>query len=196
MHFAGQSCDMEEIAKIVKNAEREFGHKIYIIEDACHALGSEYKGTPVGSCRYSDMAVTSFHPVKHITTGEGGVVLTNDTDHSQLLKRLRSHGITNQPGEVRFREFAFDGNNSKKAPILNPWYYEQHELGYNYRITDIQCALGITQLNKLNFFNKKRKHIVKAYNSAFQGIDTLHIPLGPARNLQVKYRIGPLVSGS
>ena len=103
VHFAGQSCDMESIQHIIQQKEDHYSHKIYIIEDASHALGSSYKGHKVGSCVYSDMTVMSFHPVKHITTGEGGVVLTNDEELFRGLRRFRSHGITNTPEEFILR---------------------------------------------------------------------------------------------
>lgn len=176
VHFAGQSCDMETISRIVRRAEKKYGHKIFIIEDASHALGSRYKGTNVGSCTYSDMAVMSFHPVKHITTGEGGAVLTNDESLYKKLKRLRSHGITNTPGEFVYNELAFQRSASKNQPLMNPWYYEQVDLGYNYRITNIQCALGLSQLKKLNKFRERRHEIVDIYNRAFKSIELIQIP--------------------
>jgi UDP-4-amino-4,6-dideoxy-N-acetyl-beta-L-altrosamine transaminase len=177
VHFAGQSCDMEVIAHIVRKAEKRYGHKIFVIEDACHALGSKYKGTEVGSCTYSDMAVMSFHPVKHITTGEGGIVLTNDLTFYKKLRRLRTHGITGEPEEFVYDhpdvQLSLDGN----QPLIKPWwYYEQQDLGYNYRITDIQGALGVSQLKKLDTFRQRRRAIVNAYNKAFGGIETIQIP--------------------
>lgn len=177
VHFAGQSCDMETIQNIVKASERKYAHKIYIIEDASHALGSRYKATKVGSCPYSDMTIMSFHPVKHITTGEGGVVLTNDKVLKRKLSLFRSHGITNDPEELLCRENAFecaDGLDDK--PMRKFWYYEQQFLGYNYRITDILCALGISQLKKLREFSVKRREIVNQYNDAFKNVEGLTIP--------------------
>jgi len=183
VHFAGQSCDMENIHRIVKAKENEFNDKIIIIEDACHALGSFYKGKHVGSCTFSDMTVMSFHPVKHITTGEGGAVLTNDEILYKKLKRLRSHGITNTPGEFVYKDQAF-GNSSfvglqsaiENPQSVNPWYYEQVDLGYNYRITDIQCALGLSQLKKLHDFSNRRREIVDMYNDAFGSIESIQTP--------------------
>jgi len=177
VHFAGQSCDMEAIKNIVRLNEKKYGHKIFIIEDACHALGSSYKQTKVGSCAYSDMAVMSFHPLKHITTGEGGAILTNDKELRRKLSYFRSHGITSDPDEFLFNENAFEeGKNPGDDPIQNPWYYEQNCLGYNYRITEIQCALGISQLKKLDRFCLRRREIISRYNDAFQGFDWLTIP--------------------
>jgi len=177
VHFAGQSCDMKRISGIVKDAEKRYGRRIFIIEDACHALGSRYRGREVGSCSYSDMAVMSFHPVKHITTGEGGIVLTNDRDLYHGMRLYRSHGITNNPteflqGEVAKAQFPTDSH-----PWATPWwYYEQQALGYNFRITDIQGALGVSQLQKLGKFRERRRMIVNAYNAAFKGLAHVQPP--------------------
>lgn len=180
VHFAGQSCDMEAIQKIVSAAEKKYDRKISIIEDACHALGSIYKDKNVGSCVYSDMTVMSFHPVKHITTGEGGAVLTNDPDLWKRLKLLRSHGITGDPDEYINRELAFQKNNNETSRDVNPWYYEQIAIGFNYRITDIQCALGISQLKKLPHFRTRRREIVNQYNAIFGNSDCIRIPFEAA----------------
>jgi UDP-4-amino-4,6-dideoxy-N-acetyl-beta-L-altrosamine transaminase/dTDP-4-dehydrorhamnose reductase len=177
VHFAGQSCDMEKIRDIVLRKEREFGKKIFIIEDACHALGSLYKNHRVGSCGFSDMAVLSFHPVKHITTGEGGMVLTNDGGLARQLRKLRSHGITSNPDEFTGNDMAWQ---DPDMIMQNPWYYEQQLLGYNYRITDIQCALGISQLHKLESFRRRRRQIVYSYNEAFRSKKNLQIPFEAA----------------
>lgn len=176
VHFAGQSCDMESIKKVVKNKEKEFNNKIFIIEDACHALGSFYKGKHVGSCAFSDMTVMSFHPVKHITTGEGGVVLTNDEMLYNKLKRFRSHGITNNPKEFINKHYAFNDLSFPNQKLPGPWYYEQVDLGYNYRITDIQCALGLSQFRKLREFCSRRREIANMYNEAFNSIESIQIP--------------------
>ncbi|MCP4160200.1 MAG: UDP-4-amino-4,6-dideoxy-N-acetyl-beta-L-altrosamine transaminase [Deltaproteobacteria bacterium] len=173
VHFAGQSCDMEAVKQVVSGAEKKYGHKIYIIEDACHALGSKYKGYDVGSCFFSDMTVMSFHPVKHITTGEGGVVFTNNKELQKKLKMLRSHGITGEPEEFLSKDLAFASHNSKSS---NPWYYEQQVIGYNYRITNIQSALGLSQLKKINDFCNRRREIVNRYNIAFKDFEFLKIP--------------------
>jgi len=171
VHFAGQSCDMERISKIVKKAEERFGHKIFIIEDGSHALGSSYKKSKVGSCTYSDMSVMSFHPVKHITTAEGGAVLTNNANLTKSLKRFRSHGITSNPEEFMNHNLAFSSQH-----LPNPWYYEQIDLGFNYRITDLQCALGRSQLRKIEKFRQRRKEIVKIYNQFFKTLENLQTP--------------------
>jgi len=176
VHFAGQSCDMEIIQQIISNAEKKYNHKIYIIEDACHALGSKYKGNDVGSCVYSDMVVMSFHPVKHITTGEGGAVLTNSNKLRKKLSRLRSHGITNSPEELINKEEGFSPSYKAGKSKMNPWYYEQQNIGYNYRLTNIQAALGCSQLNKLPTFKERRRQIVNIYNKAFRNVDNIQIP--------------------
>jgi len=142
IHYSGLPCDLEEIQKIALE------HNLIIIEDACHALGAEYKNSKIGSCKYSDMTVFSFHPVKHITTGEGGMITTNSKKLYQKLCILRSHGIE------RYEN----------------WLYDIKDLGFNYRLTDIQCGLGISQLDKLNSFIKTRKNIANKYNEAFRDL--------------------------
>ena len=144
VHFAGQSCDMEKISEIVRQAEGN--KKIYIIEDAAHAIGSDYKDTKVGCCKYSDMAVFSFHPVKTITTCEGGAVVTNSEELYNKLCAFRAHGM------------------HKDGEMAHDWRYEMRELGYNYRMTDVQAALGISQLKRLAAFKKRRREIVDFYN--------------------------------
>ena len=141
VHFAGQSCDMEGVNKALPT-----DRKIYIIEDAAHAIGSDYKDTKVGSCKYSDMTVFSFHPVKTITTCEGGAVTTNDEELYKKLCAFRAHGM------------------HKDGDMVNDWRYEMRELGYNYRMTDVQAALGISQLKRLDAFKKRRREIVDFYN--------------------------------
>ena len=144
VHFAGQSCDMEAIWELSKE------YKFKVVEDASHALGGKYKGEKIGNCKYSDMSVFSFHPVKMITTGEGGAVTTNSKSLDEKVSLLRTHGITKDPSQF----------NSKSH---GDWYYEQQSLGYNYRLTDIQAALGISQLKRLDSFVLKRKQIAEFY---------------------------------
>lgn len=178
VHFAGQSCDMEKIQAVVRRAEQQFGRKIYIIEDASHALGSIYQGYQIGSCQFSDMTVMSFHPVKHITTAEGGALLTKDQALHRKFCYLRSHGITNYPDELVQTNEAFENLTVDHKPLSrNPWYYEQQWLGYNYRISDLQCALGVSQLKKLPDFIKRRREIVEKYKKAFEGMRGVTLPL-------------------
>jgi len=157
VHLSGQSCDMEAISKLGE----QYGFRI--IEDASHAIGGSYKSSKVGSCQYSDICVFSFHPVKIITTCEGGVCTTNDKELYQKMYNLRSHGI------VRNQE---DMQNTKHGP----WYYEQVDLGFNYRLNDLQAALGISQLKKLNNFVEKRLLIAKKYDKIFQEETDLKLP--------------------
>lgn len=149
VHFAGESCDMARIAEL----GRRYGFRI--IEDASHAIGASYRGGAVGNCRYSDATVFSFHPVKIITTGEGGAVCTADPALAARLRRLRSHGITRDAAEM---EGGSDG----------PWYYQQVELGFNYRMTDIQAALGVSQLERLSAYVTRRHALAEGYRAALR----------------------------
>jgi len=171
VHFAGLPCDMERIRKISDE------HGLIVIEDACHALGSKWQESDgkwhlTGSCSHSDMTVFSFHPVKHITTGEGGAITTNSEELYKKLMMLRSHGITRESDKFVNKKLAFSA-----ADVPNPWYYEMQELGFNLRITDIQCALGLSQLKKLDSFVSRRREIVSMYNKAFENISCLKIPV-------------------
>jgi UDP-4-amino-4,6-dideoxy-N-acetyl-beta-L-altrosamine transaminase len=145
VHLAGQSCEMDKIFAL----SEKYGFRI--IEDASHAIGGKYKNKAIGGCQYSHITVFSFHPVKIITTGEGGMCLTNDPQLATTLNRYRSHGIVRHPSEMTHIP---DG----------PWYYQQIELGYNYRMTDIQAALGLSQMNRLDEFVAARHSIAKRYN--------------------------------
>lgn len=154
VHFAGQPCNMDKINEIAKQ------YNLIVIEDAAHALGADYKGKKIGSI--SDMTIFSFHPVKHITTGEGGMITTNDKDLYDKLILFRTHGITRDSEFMTHNEGA--------------WYYEQLDLGFNYRITDIQCALGISQMKKLDKFVTRRKEIANKYNQAFKNVQNIILP--------------------
>ena len=153
--FTGQAVDIDGINEIAKK------YGLVVIEDAAHSLGAEYKGKKIGSL--VDITTFSFHPVKHITTGEGGMITTNDDKLYNKLKLFRTHGITRDKEMLQNKE-------------EGPWFYEQLELGYNYRMTDIQAALGISQLNKINGFLKRRREIAKKYDEYLKNIDGIILP--------------------
>jgi len=167
VHLNGQCVDMESVAEFAgRNGLR-------IIEDACHAIGATYRtrsgeDVSVGACRHSDMAVFSLHPVKTIAMGEGGVVTTNDPDLHAALLRLRNHGMVREAAHFVQRDEAFDADGQP-----NPWYYEMPEPGYNYRASEIHCALGLSQLRKLDRFLARRRELADAYDTALN-------PLAPA----------------
>ena len=151
VHFSGQSCEMEAIAALAKR------HGIAVLEDAAHAIGASYRGRPVGSCAHSDLAIFSFHPVKIVTTAEGGMVVTNRTDLYERLLLFRSHGITRDPKLM-------------EGESHGPWYYQQTELGWNYRLTDLQAALGESQMNKLDAFVARRRAIARRYDELLRDL--------------------------
>ena len=153
--YAGQPCDIKEIKEIADE------HDLYLIEDACHALGAEYRNKKTGN--FADMTVFSFHPVKHITTGEGGMVVTNNREFYNKLKMLRTHGID----KTAMDRFGSDAS----------WAYDMKLLGRNYRITDFQCALGISQLNKLDNFIERRQCLADLYNELLEDVDFIKTPI-------------------
>ena len=157
VHLSGQSCDMYEIYQLSK----EYNFKI--IEDASHAIGGEYCSKKIGSCEYSDITVFSFHPVKIITTGEGGMALTNDKKLFNRMSKLRTHGITKNSNEF-------------KKSSNDPWYYEQINLGFNYRMSDIHAALGLSQFNRLDIFVEKRNQLAKKYEKSLSELP-IKLPL-------------------
>lgn len=157
VHYTGKPCDMDKINEIARK------HNLLIIEDAAHALGAVYKGKMIGS--FSDMTCFSFHPVKPITTGEGGMVVTNDEKLYRRLLMFRSHGI------IRDDELMTDNQGA--------WYYQQQDIGFNYRITDISCGLGISQMNKLEYFLERRQKIARCYNQEFGKLAGIRIPEMP-----------------
>lgn len=161
VHLAGHSCDMQQIAALC----RPYG--IRIIEDASHAIGALYQDRPVGSCQYSDICVFSFHPVKIITSAEGGMALCNDVKLAENLRALRSHGITRNETEMT-------------EPSHGPWYYQQIELGYNYRMTDLQAALGLSQLDRLAQFVHQRIAATELYQTLLKDLP-VELP-APARD--------------
>jgi UDP-4-amino-4,6-dideoxy-N-acetyl-beta-L-altrosamine transaminase len=155
VHLCGQACDMVGI----KALSQRYGFKI--IEDASHAIGGKYKDEPIGNCRYSDIAVFSFHPVKIITTGEGGMAVTNDATFAKRMRLLRSHGVSSTAEDMQSR------------PAQEIWNYQQIELGFNYRMTDIQAALGLSQMQRLDEFITKRHVIAKRYDQLLSALPVL-----------------------
>lgn len=151
VHFSGQPCDMEAIHKLSK----VYGFSI--IEDASHAIGGKYQGEPIGNCRYSDITVFSFHPVKIVTTAEGGAAVTNDAKLAQAMELLRSHGVTRDTSLM-----------TKLSE--GPWYYEQVDLGFNYRMTELQAALGVSQMQRLDNFVAKRHELAARYNELLKDL--------------------------
>jgi UDP-4-amino-4,6-dideoxy-N-acetyl-beta-L-altrosamine transaminase len=145
VHLCGQPCDMQAIHTLAKR------YGVKVIEDASHAIGGRYKGNPIGSCEYSDITVFSFHPVKIITTAEGGMALTNSTEFATKMALFRSHGITRDPSQMNHDA---DG----------PWYYQQIDLGYNYRMTELQAALGVSQMLRLDEYIKRRHQLACRYD--------------------------------
>ncbi|MFM5741914.1 UDP-4-amino-4,6-dideoxy-N-acetyl-beta-L-altrosamine transaminase [Aeromonas veronii] len=168
VHLAGQPCDLEEIGALC----HQYG--IFLIEDACHALGAHYQGSPIGSCRHSDMTVFSFHPVKPITTAEGGAVTTRDQVLADKLRLYRSHGITRDPQALLM-------------PSPGEWYYEQQLLGFNYRLTDIQAALGLSQLSRLDQFITQRRELARRYDALLSLLPVQ--PLQQSNNRQSGYHL-------
>lgn len=154
VHLCGQPCDMEKIHQL----SQEYGFKI--IEDASHAIGGKYHGQPIGNCQYSDITIFSFHPVKIITTAEGGAALTNDLTLAQKMDLYRSHGITRNPELMTQKP---DGD----------WYYQQVALGYNYRMTELQAALGVSQMKRLEQFVSARHHLANRYNQLLQNLPVI-----------------------
>jgi len=157
VHLAGQSCEMLEISKL----SNKYGFKV--IEDASHAIGAKYLDKPVGSCLFSDITIFSFHPVKIVTSVEGGVAVTNDPELANIMKRLRSHGITRDPNEMI-------------GPTDGSWYYQQLNLGFNYRMSDVHAALGLNQMKRLEVFVSKRNALASYYDSLLKN-SSITIPL-------------------
>ena len=160
VHIGGQMADMATISEIAEK------HGCRVVEDACHALGTRYGDRRAGDCQESDMAIFSFHPVKTIAMGEGGAVTTRDAALAETLRRIRNHGLVRNPEDFQIAEQALDANGG-----ANPWYYEMHEIGLNYRASDILCALGISQLSKLQAFANKRRSLAAQYDAALEGSD-------------------------
>lgn len=151
VHLNGHTADLAGVRKLAD------AHGLIVIEDAAHALGAHYRDTRIGDCRHSDMATLSFHPVKHITSGEGGAITTNKPELAAALEVFRCHGMVRDASQLRH-------------PSPGPWYYEQQTLGYNYRITDVQCALGLSQMRKLAGFLARRRELVARYDRLFEAV--------------------------
>lgn len=161
VHIAGQPCDMAAIGALARS------RGLKVVEDAAHALGTRHHGVVTGACEHSDMTTFSFHPVKTVAMGEGGAVATRDAGLAERLRDLRAHGMTRDPARFEHADLAGDGEGG-----INPWYYEMTDLGFNFRVTDIQCALGLSQLAKLDRFLARRRELVAHY-------DRLLAPLAP-----------------
>ncbi len=175
VHMNGQSCDMAAIGAIARR------HDLAVIEDAAHAVGgidlSGNGAAPVGACRHSDMTVFSFHPVKTMTMAEGGVVTTNDDGLALRLRRMRAHGMSREPAEFTDRDLGFGPDGTP-----NPWYYEMVEFGFNYRATDLQCALGHAQLAKLDRFIERREVLASRYDQALAQLAPAIRPMARTAN--------------
>lgn len=154
--YAGHPSDWKALRELADK------YDFQLVNDNCHAMGAAYQGDKQYAVRYADVVTQSYHPVKHITTGEGGAILTNNSKIDEKVRRLRTHGMTKDPDQLESND--------------GPWYYEMHEMGYNYRLTDFQCALGSSQLKKLDRFVEKRLKIAKKYDESFSGSDILTIP--------------------
>ena len=154
--YAGHPCDWKSLREIANK------YDFQLVNDNCHALGASYYGEKQYAVKYADVVTQSYHPVKHITTGEGGAVLTNDPSIDEKIRRLRTHGMTKDPDQLE--------------SSYGPWYYEMHDMGYNYRISDFQCALGINQLKKLDKFVQKRREVSDFYNKSFSSYNNIIIP--------------------
>jgi UDP-4-amino-4,6-dideoxy-N-acetyl-beta-L-altrosamine transaminase len=180
VHLAGQACEMAAFQAL----SRRYG--FHLIEDASHAIGGRYRGEPIGSGAYSTVTVFSFHPVKIVTTGEGGMALTQDAELAARMRRLRTHGITRDHTEMT-------------APSEGPWYYEQTDLGFNYRLTDIQAALGLSQLQRLDQYVAKRKSLAGSYDTLLADLPVVtpfvHADADSAWHLYViRLRLGEIQS--
>lgn len=158
VHLGGQCEDLQAIRTLTDK------HFLKLVDDACHAVGTSYADRMVGSCALTDLTVFSFHPVKTVAMGEGGMITTRDPALAKRLKALRSHGITHMPGEFLNEDMATDED------ALNPWYHELQDLGFNYRATDIQCALGLSQLKKADRFVERRRTLVREYDEKLEAL--------------------------
>jgi UDP-4-amino-4,6-dideoxy-N-acetyl-beta-L-altrosamine transaminase len=175
VHLAGQCADMAGLSELAKR------HDCAVVEDACHAIGAYHacgdgSAAAVGSCRLSDMAILSFHPVKTVAAGEGGAVTTNDPALARRLERLRSHGMTRDAQDFELADMAFD-----RAGNANPWYYEMPEIGWNYRLSDIHAALALSQLDRLDHFVEERRALARRYDDLIGALDDRIQPIRRSR---------------
>jgi UDP-4-amino-4,6-dideoxy-N-acetyl-beta-L-altrosamine transaminase len=187
VHLNGETADMAAISEIASARD------IVLIEDACHAIGSRHAAgsqdwAEVGSCRYSDMACFSLHPVKTITMGEGGVVTTNDPELARRLRLFRSHGISREVADFADGDLAWDGEGN-----ANPWYYEMAEPGYNYRATDMACALGLSQLRQLDDFASRRRWLKQRYDRLFSDFDNRVRPVASVQSCDACRHLYPVL---
>lgn len=187
VHLSGQTTDMPAISAIAR------AHDLLVVEDACHALGADYAAgegadRQVGSCAFSDMTIFSFHPVKTIAMGEGGAVTTRDPEYHRRLMQLRNHGMTRDADDFSNADMAFDADGA-----ANPWYYEMQTLGNNYRVPDILCALGNSQLAKLPGFVARRREIAAEYDRLFAGVNLPLRPIPQAGHSRSAWHLYPLL---
>jgi UDP-4-amino-4,6-dideoxy-N-acetyl-beta-L-altrosamine transaminase len=187
VHLNGQTADLERINALAQK------HNLQVIEDSCHALGGTYKTingeeTKIGTGKYSSLAMFSMHPVKTIAMGEGGVLTTRDKNLADHLKCLRSHGMERNSAHFKNREMGFDANGT-----ANPWYYEMQELGYNFRASDIHCALGLSQLKKLGRFVQKRTELVSAYLEQMPPLEAFMRPIQRTNHGQPGWHLFPVL---
>jgi len=186
VHLNGQVSDIINLKKISDK------YNIKIIEDACHAIGTTYTDTKknefiTGDCKFSDTTIFSLHPVKTITAGEGGIITTNNPKYAKKILELRNHGVIKIPEKFVNKDLAFDKNGA-----VNPWYYEMHDLGFNYRISDINCALALSQLRKLERFVKRRSGLVKIYDNHISRLNNYIKPIGKANNCCPSWHLYPV----
>ncbi len=175
VHFAGQPTEQEEIWELAE----EYGCRV--LEDASHSIGASRNGEPVGSCRWSDITVFSFHPVKIITSGEGGIALTKDAELAERMAMLRTHGITRNSARLLGNGTTNTQKSSPRPAEIDPWYYEQQMLGFNYRMTDMQAALGSSQLDRLDSYVKRRNALARRYDESLKGLP-LQLPTVQSQN--------------